>query len=389
MSMLNSGVRNFRFAVVLLSFAVLAACSSNKDKDQAPAPLPEFKAERDFDKLWSHGIGNGQGKLYNRLVPAIHDKKIVAAAANGDVEAYDRISGRSLWDADIDTTISAGVGIGGGLVLVASDDARVWALNEETGKLLWKRQLGSQILSAPQSNGNIVVALTFSGDVIGLDAKSGEPKWEYAGRSPVLSLRASSTPLIVEDMVLVGLGNGKVVALDIESGRALWEVRVGISQGSSEIERQVDVSGDLLVDDDIVYAVSYQGRLTAIELRSGRRLWENNASSYVGLSEGFNNIYVVGANGSITAFTKNSRGVRWEQTALARRQLSGSAVLNNFVAVADFEGYLHLLSQVDGHFVARKRIDSKGVRVAPLVVDDILYVYGNSGDLEAYKLENK
>ncbi len=389
MSMLNSGVRNFRFAMVLLSFAALAACSSNKDKDQAPAPLPEFKAERDFDRLWSHGVGNGQGKLYNRLAPAIHDKKIVAAAANGDVEAYDRISGRSLWDADIDTTISAGVGIGGGLVLVASDDARVWALNEETGKLLWKRQLGSQILAAPQSNGNIVVALTFSGDVIGLDAKSGEPKWEYAGRSPVLSLRASSTPLIVEDKVLVGLGNGKVVALDIESGRALWEVRVGISQGSSEIERQVDISGDLLVDDDIVYAVSYQGRLTAIELRSGRRLWENNASSYVGLSEGFNNIYVVGANGSITAFTKNSRGVRWEQTALARRQLSGSAVLNNFVAVADFEGYLHLLSQVDGHFVARKRIDSKGVRVAPLVVDDILYVYSNSGDLEAYKLENK
>lgn len=385
----NALVKTIRAALVLTAVAAVAACSSNKDKDKEAAPLPEFTVEQHFDRLWSHGVGNGQGKLYNRLAPAIHGQKIIAAAANGDIEAFDRISGRSLWDADIDTPILGGVGVGGGLALVASEDGRVWALDEETGKVLWQRQLGRQILSAPQSDGNIVVASTFSGDVVGLDAKSGEVKWEYAGRSPVLSLRVSSTPLIVDTSVLVGLGNGKVVALELATGRALWEVRVGVSQGSSEIERQVDIAGDLLADDDVVYAVSYQGRLTAIELRSGRKMWENNASSYVGLSEGFSNIYVVGATGSITAFTKNTRGVRWEQTALARRQLTGTAVINNFVAVGDFEGYLHLLSQVDGHFVARTRIDSDGLRVAPQVVDNILYIYSNSGDLEAYQLEKK
>ena len=383
----NAFVKSIRAALVLAAITVVAACSSNKDKEKEAAPLPEFKAEQRFDRLWSHGVGNGQGKLYNRLAPAIHDKKIIAAAANGDIKAFDRISGSKLWSADIDTPILGGVGIGGGLALVASDDGRVWALDEETGKVLWQRQLGRQILSAPQSDGNIVVASTFSGDVVGLDAKSGEVKWEYAGRSPVLSLRVSSTPLIVDTTVLVGLGNGKVVALELASGRALWEVRVGTSQGSSEIERQVDIAGDLLSDDDVMYAVSYQGRLTAIELRSGRKMWENNASSYVGLSEGFNNIYVVGATGSITAFTKNTRGVRWEQTALARRQLTGTAVINNFVAVGDFEGYLHLLSKVDGHFVARTRVDSAGLRVAPQVVDNILYIYSNNGDLEAYQLE--
>lgn len=383
----NAFVKSIHAALVLTAVAVVAACSSNKDKEKDVSPLPDFKAEQHFDRLWSHGVGNGQGKLYNRLAPAIHDKKIIAAAANGDIKAFDRVSGSKLWSADIDTPILGGVGVGGGLALVASEDGRVWALDEETGKVLWQRQLGRQILSAPQSDGNIVVASTFSGDVVGLDAKSGEVKWEYAGRSPVLSLRVSSTPLIVDTAVLVGLGNGKVVALELATGRALWEVRVGVSQGSSEIERQVDIAGDLLADDDVVYAVSYQGRLTAIELRSGRKMWENNASSYVGLSEGFSNVYVVGATGSITAFTKNSRGVRWEQTALARRQLTGTAVINNFVAVGDFEGYLHLLSQVDGHFVARTRVDSAGLRVAPQVVDNILYIYSNNGDLEAYQLE--
>ena len=85
------------------------------------------------------------------------------------------------------------------------------------------------------------------------------------------------------------------------------------------------------------------------------------------------------ADGNITAFHQKQSGARWEQTALARRQLSGAALVGNYMAVGDFEGYLHLLSQVDGHFVAREQVDGDGIRATPIVVDDILYVYGNSG----------
>lgn len=377
-----------RYSLVLF-VAALVGCSSNEEKEQQPSPLPDFKAERELDKLWSHGIGNGNGELYNRLAPAIHDEKIIAAAANGEIEAYDRISGRSLWDADIDQPICGGVGVGGGLVMVGTDDGRVWALDEKNGKTLWKTQLNGQVLSPPQSDGNTVVAVTFSGNLIGLDAKTGEKKWLYAAGAPVLSLRASSAPLLYDTGVIAGLNNGKVVAVDFNNGQPLWETRVGVAQGSSEIERQSDIAGNLLIDNDMLYVVSYQGRLAALDLRSGRRLWETNASSYVGLSAGFGNIYVVASNGNITAFTKNNQGARWEQTALARRQLSGSATFAGYIAVGDFEGYLHLLAQSDGHFVARERVDSDGIRVAPIVVDDILYVYGSGGKLAAYKLEKK
>lgn len=378
-----------RYTLTLCVAVAVVGCSSNDEKEQKPAALPDFKAEREFDKLWSHGNGNGNGEFYNRLTPAVDGEKIIAPAANGKIEAYDRISGRSLWNVDIDHPICGGVGVGGGLVLVASEDGRVWALDEKTGKTLWKTQVNGQVLAPPQSDGNIVVAATFSGNLIGLDAKTGERKWLYAGGSAVLSLRASSAPVIYDTAVIAGLSNGKVIALDLASGQPLWEARVGIAQGSSEIERQSDVAGNFLIDSEVLYAVSYQGHLVAIDLRSGRRLWETNASSYAGLSSGFGNVYVVAANGNITAFTKNNQGTRWEQTALARRQLSGSAVLGNYIAAGDFEGYLHLLSQIDGHFVGRVRVDSDGIRAAPIVVDDILYVYGNSGKLAAYKLEKK
>jgi outer membrane protein assembly factor BamB len=369
--------------------AILAGCSSfsSDDDEQEPAPLPDFKEELRFDEVWSRNVGDGQGELYNRLAPAVRGDRIVAAAADGDIEAFDRSSGRALWDAEIDAPLSGGVGMGCGLVLVGSEDGRLWALSEEDGKLLWEKQLSGQALAPPRCEADTVVVLTFNGSLAGLDAKTGEKRWTYAASNPVLILRASAAPLIANNTVVAGFANGKVAAVDLETGKPLWEARVGTSQGSSEIERQVDVGGDLLLSDNMLFAVAYQGRLTALDVHSGRRLWERAASSYVGLSEGFNNVYVVSAGGSITAFAKNDQGVRWEQTALARRVLSGSATLSNYLAVGDFEGYLHLLSQIDGHFVARTRVDSDGLRVAPLVVEDMLYVYGNSGELVAYRLK--
>ncbi|MEE3143533.1 MAG: outer membrane protein assembly factor BamB, partial [Pseudomonadota bacterium] len=60
--------------------------------------------------------------------------------------------------------------------------------------------------------------------------------------------------------------------------------------------------------------------------------------------------------------------------------------INNYVAVGDFEGYLHLLSQIDGRIVGRTRIDNDGVRSNLLVKDGWLYAYGNSGRLTALSL---
>lgn len=375
-----------RLAGTLL-LAALAGCGMfSKDDEQGPAPLPDFKPEVRLDEIWSHGVGNGQGKLFNRLMPAVNGDMIVAAAANGEIEAYNRHNGRSLWDADIEQPLTGGVGVGCNLVLVASEDGRVWGLGESDGKVQWQTQLDGQVLSPPQCDGDIVALLTFNGEIVGLDAKTGAKRWSYAASNPVLMLRASSTPIFYQGAVLAGFANGKVAAVEEQTGKPLWEARVATPQGSSEIERQVDIDGTMMLSENTLYVVAYQGRLVALDVHSGRRLWERKASSYAGISEGFNNIYVATADGSVIAFAKSDQGVRWEQTALARRQLSGTATWSNFVAVGDFEGYLHLLSQVDGHFVARTRVDSDGLRVAPLVVDDILYVYGNGGELAAYKL---
>ncbi|HSB97209.1 MAG TPA: PQQ-binding-like beta-propeller repeat protein, partial [Spongiibacteraceae bacterium] len=233
MSRHRFGPNVIRYALAgLLSLAIVGCSSFGKDddKEQQPSPLPEFKEEQSLDKVWSHGVGDGQGKLYNRLTPAIAQEKIIVASAKGKIEAFDRNTGKSLWDADIDQPLTGGVGIAGSLALVASADGQVWALNLHDGKTLWHSQLDGQILAPPQGDDNTVVALTFSGNLVGLDATTGVKRWNYATAAPVLSLRASAAPLIDDTSVYAGFGSGKVAAVELAEGRPLWETRVGFSQ---------------------------------------------------------------------------------------------------------------------------------------------------------------
>ena len=138
-----------------------------------------------------------------------------------------------------------------------------------------------------------------------------------------------------------------------------------------------------------LYAVSYQGQVGGFNRISGRPVWMVEASSFERVAEGLGNIYVSEAQGKVVARDAGSGAVVWQQDQLLRRELSPPVAFRSWVAVADFEGYVHFLSQLDGRFVGRLRADSKGVRGEMVAQGDVLYMYGNSGKLMAYKVAPK
>lgn len=229
----------------------------------------------------------------------------------------------------------------------------------------------------------MVVVQTQDDRVIALDASTGDRRWIYESTPAVLTLRGTGAPIVTNRLAVAGLSTGKVVALDTQNGVPVWEQRVAVPQGRSELDRVVDIDGGLLLSGGVLYVASYQGRVAGLELESGRVLWQRDASSYAGVAQGFGNVYVSLASGTVEGIDERSSSALWSNDSLARRQLSAPEVFSSYVAVGDLEGYLHLLSQVDGRFVGRERIDSDGLRARPLVVGDMIYVFGNSGKLEA------
>lgn len=387
MQKLSRSLLVFAMTFTLYGCSTISGWFSDDDEDPtAPAELVDIDETVDFDKLWSVGVGNGQGDGFYRIRPAISGKTLYVASADGEVLAIDRSSGDDLWETELDTPLSGGVGVFGDGLFLGSSEGFVIKLDSSTGSQQWSTQLRGEILSAPQSNGTVVVAQTYDGKLQGLDFTTGALLWAYDSNVPVLTIRGTSTPIVDENRVYAGFANGRVLAFDINTGAVLWEVRVAISQGRSEIERIVDIDGSMALAGGVLYAASYQGNLVAIDVRSGRKVWQQKASSFAGVSQAFGNVYVADEDGSLTAYLRDGSGMRWTQPALAYRELSRPTPVGRHVAVADLEGYVHILSQVDGSFVGRVKTDGDGVRADMLSDDNVLYVYGNSGDLVAYEV---
>jgi outer membrane protein assembly factor BamB len=374
---------------VLAAVTVAAGCSSSSKKEDElePVKLAPIKSEVGMRLLWRKNITEGPGSTYNRLELAKEGERIFAASINGRVKAMQTSDGKKLWQVDIDGEISGGVGIAGENVTVGTTDGRLIALSMQDGSKVWQAKLSSEIVATPSANSEIVVAHCIDGKVQAVSLSDGKLVWTFDGNMPVLTLRGASSAVFESGYVFVGLANGKLVGLDEQSGQVRWEGRVAIGQGKSEIERIVDIDAPPYVSGDTIYVVSYQGRIMAFDMRSGRPMWSEKESSYHHLAEGFGNIYVSTAEGTLTAYSKQDGTIRWDQAGLSHRQLSAPTVVSSFIAVADYEGYVHLLSQVDGHLVGRVHTDADGVRASLLADGDRLYVYGNSGEVWALQLD--
>lgn len=221
---------------------------------------------------------------------------------------------------------------------------------------------------------------------MGLTLDGGEQLWIHDRSVPVLTLRGTSTPAVEQGLVVAGFANGKLVGLSAEKGFPVWEVSVAVPQGRSEIDRLVDIDGDPVIVGGVVYVATYQGNIAVIEASTGNQGWQRDMSSHVGLGVDFSQVYVTDDQSHVWALSRSSGASEWKLDKLANRELTAPEPFDDYVAVGDFEGYVHLLSRYDGRIAGRVRVDKKGIQEPPLAKDGVLYVYGNSGELSAFAL---
>jgi len=392
--MFNLLLKRVSVGTVLLGVALaLASCSSSKD-ELKPAELVSFKSTADLDRKWSNHTGNqGEPELYIRLMPVIAGDVIYAANAKGKVKAINKNNGDTLWSVNTDELLISAVGAGDGLVLVGTVNGVLLALAQEDGKEIWRVNLSSEMLAAAQASDGMVIAQTIDGKVVGLDRSNGAQRWQYSASVPTLTLRTSSSPVIDDGVAYIAFANGKVLALDSHNGLLIWEQQVTLPEGRNELERIIDFGGQPLLVGSDLYVADYQGKAVMLSKAKGDVQWAEKISTAGQLAYGNGNIYLTQSDDTVVALKMATGRRLWENNQLARRQVTAPAVIGDYVAVADFEGYVHLLNQSDGQFADRYSLWwSKGVRNS-LFSDEkssdgnTLYVLANSGKITALVLD--
>lgn len=374
-----------RHLLTILLSVVIVACSDDDDV-LPPSPLPDFEPQVQIEKLWDYEIDDGIEDNFLLLRPAITENAVYTVSYDGEVAKLERQEGDEIWEIDTDDRITGGVDAGYGVVLYGTAEGEAVALNDEDGSELWKTKLSGQVLAVPAVGPEHVIFQTYDGRLHALKRDSGEVSWVFDTTIPALTLRGESSPVQVGSIVLAGFANGKLVALDTKSGFVGWERTISEPQGRSELERLNDLDGRFWLSGNVVYAVNFQGNLVALEVRTGQPMWSKELSSFAGVSEFLDQVYVVDQDSNILALDRVNGAEVWNQKLLRGRTLTAPTPYDRYMVVGDFEGYLHWLSYRDGSFLARVKVDGDGLWAPPIVKDDIVYVQGNSGEIAAYKI---
>ncbi|MCE3252916.1 MAG: bamB [Cellvibrio sp.] len=405
--MMQVSVRHLSWLLLLCAFAMSGCSWFSKKTGNEPMELVDFKETLDLDKVWSRGIGEGQNKGFSSLTPALDGDAIYAVDYEGLVVAMNSQTGKKLWKRTVNESkeglwsqlksffyaddpnrqIVGGIAAENGLLLVATYAGEVMALSKETGDELWRKQLPGEVVSAPRTNGNVVAAQTVNGKLFALDAKTGEQLWFYDNPPPVLTLRGTPSPIVTDTAIYAGFSNGRMMAFNPANGLILWEQRIASPKGRSELERMVDIHSSPIIKDGVIYVGTYQGRISALARGTGKPLWGQDGSTSENVALSTDKLFVSHANGKLVAYNSTTGEQLWSNEKMLRRLLNGPQVFGDYVAVVDFEGYMHVVNQSDGEFVARTKVDGDGARAPMLTDGETLYVYTNSGKLIAYKAE--
>lgn len=185
------------------------------------------------------------------------------------------------WQFKTDGRIYSSAAIVNGVVYFGSFDGNLYAVDENTGALKWKFETKGPVTSSPAIAAGAVFFGSYDGDFYAVDAATGAEKWRFAtkgerryaakhihGIDPPGETMPDfwdfylSSPVVADEAVYFGSGEGTVYKLDIRSGRPLW----GFSTGDV-------VHSSPAIFEGTVYVGSFDKYFYAIDATTGRLKW--------------------------------------------------------------------------------------------------------------------
>ena len=375
-----------RIAGMLLETLLLSSCGifGDDDEEAEPKELVKFDSSLQIKRLWTTKVGGESEFLLVGLRPSSDGNRIYAASQDGKVIAVDPATGKAAWKIDVETEISAGPSVGGGVVALAAKDGQIIMLDAASGAEQWRVDIGGESLAPPLVQSDSIIVQSIDNRLSALSRFDGRQRWELEQSPPVLTIRGAATPLQVGSSVIAGFDNGRLLAVNLDTGDIEWDSMLALPTGRSDLDRLSDIDGSIAIVGQDIYAGGYQGRIASIAAESGQVLWSREISTHVGVAADWNNVYTVREGGELVSLGRLNGSDVWRNDSLLRRDPTLPVPFSTTVAVGDFEGYLHFFNNLSGEPVARVRFGKSAITSEPLVVGNRLIVQSDGGSIAAY-----
>jgi outer membrane protein assembly factor BamB len=351
-------------------------------------------------KAWRTGIGDGASR-YGRVLsqPIVADGAVFGMDAHDVVVALDAKTGRELWENDVkpatarDHAFGGGLAVAKGRVFVTTGYGQVLALDAKTGHEQWRQQVAAPMRGAPTVADNRVFVITVENQLDVLSTEDGHLLWTHSGIPETAGLLGGASPAVDGDIVVVPYSSGEIFALRTENGRPLWTDNLATARPLGALSTLADIRGRPVIDRDRVFALSHSGRMVAIDLRTGDRVWEQEIGGTHGAWVAGDYIYVLADDVNLLCLQRADGRVRWahdlpryedEKKKKDPMRWAGPVLAGEKLIVVASSGDALAVSPYTGATLGQFTLPD-GVFVDPVVAGGTLYVLTDEADLIALR----
>lgn len=268
--------------------------------------------------VWRADIGSGSDRD-QRIPgqPVVGGGRLYAMDARSRVSAFDLANGNRIWSVDLTPREENAGAIGGGIafdrgrVFAATAYGEAVALDAATGTTLWREKLTAPARVPPTVDGNLVFVVGHDNQIVALDGDSGRTVWSYTSVAEGAGIVGAGNPAVEGGIVVAPFSSGDLVALREDSGRVAWTDSLIRAQRLSSVATINDIAGSPVIDRGRVYAISHSGRMVALDLRTGDRIWEQSIGGVQAPWVAGDFLFAITIDADLVCLSRRDGRIRW------------------------------------------------------------------------------
>jgi outer membrane protein assembly factor BamB len=357
---------------------------------------------KSLSQVWAANAGRGSS-LTARLgaEPIVAGDRVFAIDTLGAVRAFSAANGALIWAsqtpfeerANTPSLYGGGIAYDNGRLYATNGLGFVSAIDERTGGILWRVRPGGPLRGAPTVSNGTIYVMSQDNQIYSLKEADGSLNWSQAASLEIAGVFGSASPAVGQGTVVAGFSSGELNAYRYENGRMVWQDALQRTSIRTSVSSLSDIDADPVIDGGQVIALGQGGRMVALEITTGQRMWELNIAGISTPWLAGDWIFVVTDDAKLMCIQRQNGHVRWinqlpqfqhPRSKKGEIDYSGPVLAGGRLIVTGSNGVIVNIDPVTGSYQSQTRV-SRGASLPPVVANSTLYILDDDAVLHAYR----
>ena len=332
--------------------------------------------------------------------PIVANGRVYTIDTLGAVRAFDARTGSSVWTSQTPSVRGSESSLYGGGI--AYDNGRIYATNglgfvaalsEQTGGIVWQVRPGGPLRGAPTVANDAVYVISQDNQIYSLKEEDGSTNWSQPASLEIAGIFGAASPAVGQGTVVAGFSSGELNGYRYENGRQVWQDQLERTSIRTSVSSLSDVDADPVIDNGQVFAIGAGGRMVALDITSGQRMWELNIAGISTPWVAGDWVYVVTSDAKLICIYRQNGHVRWinqlpqfekPKPKKVDIEYSGPVLAGGRLILTASNGQVIQIDPATGNYQSQFDAGAR-VNIPPIVANSTLYIFDDQGRLHAYR----